>query len=185
MFELIKMKKLDGTYIAGLAFLLLWISHVPYLFTFPLCSTPGIQSLAKEASEVPEWIKKEAGFEGKKKNDIEADLVAAFRVTFAKSFIICLLGITSGVLLLKRKKTGRFLAIGLSGCFLAIKLFTLLSSENLSQELYAKYTMFFPKYPFRVLHLDILTNIVLLAVLVYLLRPSVGKHFSNPEDLKT
>ena len=184
-FEIMKMKKRDWTFIIGMVFLALWISHLPYLFEFSLHSDPGIQKLAKWTSEAPNRIKDEVGFGGKNQNDIEADLVAYSRVIFAESLLLCLLGIISGALILRRNRVGRYLAIGLSGVFLSIKLFKFLMHEYPFQSLYSKYTLFFPKYPFRVLHLDIVTNLVLIITLVYLLRPNVGKSFSGTWNLKT
>ena len=179
------MKNWDGVFIVGLAFLLLWISHVPYLFTIPLKSTPGIQKIAEDASEVPDWIKDEAGFGGKSRDDIEDGLVTEFRVSFAKSITLCMLGILSGLLILRRNNYGRFIAIGLSGCFLSLKLYAIISYEEPFQGLYATYALFFSKYPFRVIHLEILTNIILLIVFVYLLKPSVGRSFIGTRHLKT
>jgi hypothetical protein len=55
--------------------------------------------------------------------------------------------------------------------------------KDLAQETYEipELTKDQAEYPFRVIHLDIITGLVLLATLGYLLRPSVGKRFHSIE----
>ena len=55
-----EMRKRDSVFLTGIALLVLWISYVPYLFEIPLYSTPGIQSLSQEVSDMPAWLKDEA-----------------------------------------------------------------------------------------------------------------------------
>jgi len=175
------MRKRDSVFLTGIALLVLWISHVPYLFEIPLYSTPGIQGLSQEASNLPAWLKDEAGLTGKSQSNIQSDLVASCRIAFAKSFLLCLLGILSGVLVLKRHRLGRFLAIGLSIYMLLLRIVNDAFREHPFHWLYWKYTVFFSRYPFRVIHLDIVTWLVLLVALVHLLRPSIAKRFEEKE----
>jgi len=176
------MNKRDSVFLTGIALLVLHISHIPYLFEIPLYSTPGIQWLSEEVSDSPAWLKDEAGLTGKSQSDIQSDLVASSRITFAKSLLLCLLGILSGVLVLKRHKFGRFLAIGLSIYVLLLRIVNIAFSKQFFHLLYWKYTVFFSRHPFRVIHLDIVTWLVLMVALVHLLRPSIAKQFEKNES---
>jgi len=177
-----EMRKRDSVFVTGIALLVLWISHVPYLLEIPLYSTPGIQWLSQEVAGSPAWIKDSAGLTGKSQSNIQSDLVASFRIAFAKSLLLCLLGILSGVLVLKRHRLGRFLAIGLSIYVLLLRIVYVAFREHPFHWLYLKYTVFFSRYPFRVIHLDIVTWLVLLVALVHLLRPSIAKQFEKNES---
>ena len=48
--------------------------------------------------------------------------------------------------------------------------------------LYLRYTVIFSRCPFRIIHLDIVTWLVLLVALVHLLRPSIAKRFEENES---
>jgi len=174
-----EMRKRDSVFLTGIALLVLWISHVPYLFEIPLYSTPGIQSLSQEVSDIPARLKDEATLTGKSQSNIESDLVASCRIAFAKSLLLCLLGILSGVLVLKRYRLGRFLAIGLSIYVLLQRIVPFAFREHPFHRLYHLYTFMFSRRPFRVIHLDIVTCLVLLFALVHLLRPSIAKQFEK------
>ena len=164
-----KMKKWSGPFLIGSLILVLWISHIPYLFEFPLRLTPGMQRLSNEGVETPDLIK---------------DLLTTFRIAFAKRLFLCLLGIISGVLILKRKRVGRYLAIGISAYMLASKAYFFLSHGNPFQKLYWwklywTYEEIFPKYPFRIIHMDILTGLILFIALVCLLHPKISNQFRD------
>lgn len=171
------MRKRNSLSAMGIALLILWISHIPYLFEIPLYPTPGIQQLSQEVSDSPAWLKDEAGLTGKSQSDIQSNLVKSLRIEFAKSLLVCLLGILSGILVLKRHKLGYFLAIGLSFYVLLLKIVHITFRGHLFQWLYGKYTVLFFRCPFRIIHSDI-TWLVLLVVLVHLLRPSIKKQFA-------
>ncbi len=173
-----EMRKRNPLFVTGAVLIVLWLSHVPYLFKIPLYATPGIQRLSQEASGTPAWIKDEAGLAGNSQADIQSDLVKSLRITFAKSLLLCLLGILSGVLVLKRHRLGRFLAIGLSFYVLLPRAVHFASLEHPFHRLYQKYTFLFSRRPFLVIQSDI-TWLVLLVALVYLLRPSIARQFEK------
>jgi hypothetical protein len=175
------MRKCDSVFLTGIALLVLWISHVPYLFEIPLYATPGIQWLSQEASDFPAWLKDEAEITGKSQSDIQSDLVTSCRIEFAKSLLLYLLGILSGVLVLKRHRWGRFLAIGISIYVLLLRIVKDVFREHPFNWLYWKYSVFLSRYPLRAIY-DIVTWLVLLVVLVHLLRPSIAKRFEKNES---
>ena len=174
-----EMRKRDSVFFTGIALLILWISYVPYLLEIPLYSTPGIQWLSQYVAGSPAWIKDPAGLTGKSQSNIQSDLVASFRIAFAKSLLLCLLGILSGVLVLKRHRLGRFLAIGLSIYVLLQRIVPFAFREHPFHRLYQLYAFMLSRRPFRVIHLDIVTCLVLLFALVHLLRPSIAKQFKK------
>ena len=170
--------RFNGITILGALFILLWISHIPYLIEIPLSSTPGIQSLSRESTESSEWIKDQVGVVGKNQKEIKSDLIKSFRVSFIVGLIFNLLGIVAGFLVLKKSKVGFYLALGLSIYVLGRRCASLILSENIIQRMYAKYTILFPEMPLRIIHNDIITEIILLVTIFYLLRPSVYKQFN-------
>jgi hypothetical protein len=175
-----EVRKHDSVFVTGIVLLVLWVSHIPYLFEIPLYATSGIQRLSQDVSDSPAWLKDEAGINGKSQSNIQSILVKSFRIEFAKSLLLCLLGILSGVLVLKRHILGYFLVIGLSVCVLLLRIVHVAFSVHPFHSLYFKYTVFFSRYPFRVIHSDI-TWLVLLVVLVHLLRPSITRKFNKNE----
>jgi hypothetical protein len=177
-----KMRKWDSPFLMGVILLVLWVSHLPYLLEIPLVSTSGIQKLSRDVSEFPEWLKDEAELSGKSQSDIETGLITSCRIAFAKSLLLYLLGILSGVLVLKRHRSGRFLAIGLSIYVLLLRIVSVAFRGHSFHRLYRLYTFMFSRCPFRVIHLDIVTSLVLLVALVHLLRPSIAKQFEKNES---
>lgn len=175
------MKKRDGIFTVGVIFLALWISYIPYLLEFPLQSTGWIKDLAEETYEIPELMKDQVEIGEKNQMDIEDDLLKSSRAVFFKSLIMIVFGIVSAILILKRKYLGRLIALGLSAVVLGIKGYPFFSNEDPLQLISWHFTVFLSEYPFRVIHLDIITGLVLLITLGYLLRPSVGKRFYSIE----
>jgi hypothetical protein len=137
--------------------------------------------MSEEAYEAPDWIKDETWFAGKSPSDIESRLVWSYRIAFGKSLLLCVAGIAAGVLVLKRHRWGRFLAIVLSMYVLVVRIVHIAKLSHPFELLYWKYTTFIWQHPFRVIHLDIVKCLVLLVVVVHLLRPSVGRQFEKNE----
>jgi hypothetical protein len=173
-----EMRKRDSLLVTGIALLVLWVSHVPYLFEFPLYRTAGSHRLSNEASDFPDWIKDESWLAGKSQSDIESELVKSARITFAKDLLLCLVGILSGFLVLKRHGLGRLLAIGLSIYLLLLRIVHIAVREHAVRI----YGQLFSRHPFRAIHLDIVSPLVLLVILVHLLRPSIAKQFEKNES---
>jgi hypothetical protein len=84
------------------------------LYPTPFQPHEGLKRLAKEAAEIPEWLKEEGGFGGYSQSDIEAALKREWEMYWFISLITCAVGIAAGILILKRKNSGRILAIGMA-----------------------------------------------------------------------
>lgn len=172
----------DSIFWTGVVLLLLWVSHVPSLSEFPLRTTPGTQALSMEVAGAPEWIKGEVGLGGMGQGEIERSLLAASRRAFLGSLVLIVAGIVSAVLLLRRNRWGRFLAIGVALYVLLSRIAHHLSMGSPPSVQFAKFRMHLAAHPLRVIHGDILTLLVLLVVLAHLLRPGVARRFGRNLD---
>jgi len=174
--------KRDRLSLLGIVLIVLWISHLPYLGKIPLHADQNIQELSKNASELAENLKRELGFGGMTQSDIEKRAVQSFRILFIKTLLLYSAGILSGILILKKHRSGRFIAIGLFSYFLIFQIYDLLRHGRIWQRLYAKYTILFPAHPIRVIHTDILPAIIGVITIIYLTRPSVAKLFGKNQN---
>ena len=170
-------KKRDSIFWTGLVLVLLWVWHLPYLSQFPLRSTAGTEMLSAEAAGARGWLKEDVGLEGMAQEEIQSGLVAAYRRAFMTSLLLIVAGVGSGVLVLRRSRWGRFLAIGVSLYVLLSRAPGLLAMGNPLGVQFAKFRMSLAPHPFRVIHGDILTLLILLLALANLLRPSVARRF--------
>lgn len=173
------MKRMNTFTIFSSLFLLLFLSFIPRLANFPSEVTPGISSLAEEVSSMPQGLKKITGYTNKSQNDIENEILRSFRGVYIHNFIFIAVGITSGLFLLMRRIVGKFLALAISFYALGQSLYDHLSSGNIWERLYAKFTIYFQAYPLEVIHQDIVANLIYLTAVIILLRPSVSKEFTS------
>jgi hypothetical protein len=148
----------------------------------PLEVTPGISSLAKEVSSMPQELKEITGHANKSQDDIETELLRSFRIAFIKYLIFIGVGIIAGLFLLMRRIVGKYLALAISFYALGRWLYSHLSSENIGERLYAKFTIFFQAYPLEVIHHDIVANLIYLTAVIFLLRPSASKEFTSNQE---
>ncbi len=172
-------KPFDKIAFIGIITLLLWISYLPYLYPTPFQPHEGLKRFAKEAAEIPEWLKEEGGFGGYNQSDIEAALKRDLVKVWFISLITCTVGIAAGILILKRKNSGRILAIGMAAIPLLIRAYSIIKSSRPLEHLQALYFLFLKKHPVMVIHNDIIAVIIFIGTIIYLLRPSIAKEFKT------
>ncbi len=104
----------------GSIWLLLWASYMPSLITtFPYHGVDeGIRLLSKEASNIPEFIKEEAGIENKSQKQLEFMIVKQLQIVWIKSVLVVFSGLVAGILMLKKKKSGYIIALVISAVFI-------------------------------------------------------------------
>jgi len=109
--------------IIGFAWLFLWTSYVPQLIShYPFQEHKGVKSLIEEVIKAPDFIKKEAGLLNKTPAELESSIMRELRIGWLKSISLVILGLLTAILLLKKKKSGRILALALAGFLLLLKI---------------------------------------------------------------
>ncbi len=103
--------KIYNKSVLGIIIILLWSSLLPNIFPTPFQRKTGIKWLAKKVAEGPEWIKKEAGFEGYTQEDLEKMMTNELIFTWFKGILGILIGILSGILIIRRRLLGHILAV--------------------------------------------------------------------------
>jgi hypothetical protein len=177
--------KIDNKSVLGIIIILLWSSFLPSLYPTPLQSKKGIKSLAKMASEVPDWIKKEAGYEEYTQKDIENMMINELISSWFKSLLMILIGILSGILIIRRSPLGHILAVICFAFFLIIPRsisfirYGLYSHIKMLQISLAKnYSIFF-----RIIRGDIVL-VMSVIIFIYLILPSTVKKFKTINGIR-
>jgi hypothetical protein len=170
----------------GIIIILLWSSLLPYLYPTPLQSKKGIKLLAKEVSEVPDWIKKEAGYQEHTQQELENMMMNELMSSWLKSILGILIGILSGILIIRRRPVGYILAIFCFAFFIIFpRLYQLIrygpSSfiRVLQVSLTGKYYSIF----FRIIYDDIVFLISVI-IFIYLILPSTVKKFTGINGIR-
>jgi len=171
--------KIHNKSVLGIIIILLWSSLLPYLYPTPFHSIKGIKSLAKEVFEVPDWIKKEAGDEDLTQQDIENSMINELISLWFKDVLGILIGILSGILIIRRRPLGYILAVICFAFFLIFpRLYSLvrygLSSHIRLLQLSLKKNF----HPIRIIHGDIVFVIALI-IFIYLILPSTVKKYTG------
>jgi len=173
------MKPFDRITFIGIITLLLWISYLPYVYPTPFQPHEGLQRFAKDVAELPEWLKEEVDAGGYSQSDVERALKTERIKYWLISLITSAVGIMAGILILRRKNSGRILAIGLSSLLLSLRAYSIITSPSPLERLSFLYFTFIKKYPVVVIHNDIIAVIILIGTIIYLLRPSIAGEFKT------
>ncbi len=115
------MKNAKVISIIGIAWLLLWTSYIPQLASHcPFQEHKGVKSLIEEVSMAPDFIKKESGLLNKTPAELEVSAMREIRIAWIKGVLIVFAGLFTAFLLLKKKRSGRILALFLAGSWLLL-----------------------------------------------------------------
>ncbi len=170
------MKKEKVISIIGIAWLLLWISYIPELVSYyPFQELKGVKSLIEEVSKSPDFIKKKTGLLNKNSKELEDSVMGEIRTVWIKGILIVFSGIFTAILLLKKKRSGRILALSLASYLLLVKVFYFVKywQYKASPE-YWKVS--FQHFPTRTIQ-GIVATIIMIVTIALLLRPQ--HHESN------
>jgi hypothetical protein len=100
-----------------------WLSRAVFPQELPpLAPMPDFSGLVAEAKSVPPWIQQKAGLDAPA-GEIEAPLRREYVTAIAMRWLQIALGAASGVLIARRRRAGRWLAVGLCAVLLAPFLF--------------------------------------------------------------
>jgi hypothetical protein len=164
--------------IVGTIITLLWLSYLPYLFSTPFGQHEGLKRLAKQVAESPEAIKEPAGIGGKSERQLYRELQLLFLVQLVRDVLTILVGIGAGILIIKRKRIGRYIALGMCAYLLGYRVYSEMQHFHSLRTLFYPRIFVFEHWPVMVIHECTLVSLSLL-IFVYLIRPSVGKEFNN------
>jgi len=151
------------------------------MYPTPFQRKKGIKSFAKEASEVPEWIKKEAGFEGYTQEDLEKQITYELIFSWFKSLLMILIGILSGILFIRRGPLGYILAIFCLAFFEIIPRLCSFIRYGLFSHLRVLNLALTKKYYSMILSLirDDIVLAISIIIIIYLILPSTVKKFKS------
>jgi len=160
----------------GIAWLLLWISYIPQLASYyPFKGHKGVTSLIEEVSKAPDVIKEESGLLNKNPKELEDSVMREIRIEWFKGVLIVFLGLLTAILLLKKKRSGRILALSFAGCLLFLKLIYFLQYWHYKAS--PRYwQVSFQHFPMQTVQ-SIVTAIVLIVTIIWLVRPSLASQF--------
>lgn len=135
--------------------------------------------MSREVADAPEFIKEQGGVGGKTQTEIETIVTRGLRILWIKSLVFIIIGILSGILILQKKNLGRFLVLGLSIYLVGIRFYHFFCSEHWRDKFSIKYfTIRFHFLPARTVH-ELITFLILLAVIALLLIPSIVREFRS------
>ena len=174
------MKIKKGIVSLGIVTVLLWASYTPYLIPLPFSLQPSVKKIAKNIAEAPESVREKAGFSGKSQSEIERTMMKKVVLIWLLKAIPILIGILSGLFLIRRKNYGRIMAVLVAMSWILLNFMSYIRSANIWERLYATYVTSLKENPRFIIHNDILPFIVFVLTICYLLQPSVGRDFKTP-----
>ncbi len=156
--------------IIGIAWLLLWISYIPVLVShYPFHELKGVKSLIEEVSKSPDFIKKESSLLNKNPKELEDSVMGEIRIVWIEGVLIVFSGIVIAVLLLKKKRSGRILALFLAAYLLLVKVFYFVKYWQYKASL-EYWKVSFQHFPTRTIQ-GIVATIIMIVTIALLLRP--------------
>lgn len=171
------MRTKKGIVLLGVATMILWASYVPYLVPLPFSLQPSVKKIARNIAEASEAVREKAGFAGKSQAEIEKAMMRKVVLIWLVKAVPILIGILSGLFLIKRKNYGRIMALLVAASWIILDVLSYIRSGNIWERLYAVYFTSLKESPRFVIHNDILPFVVFLFTIFYLIRPSVAREF--------
>jgi hypothetical protein len=178
--------KICNKSVLGIIIILLWSSFLPSMYPTPFQSIKGIKSIAKEVAEGPEWIKKEGGFEGDTQEDLENMMINELVFTWVKCLSGIIIGILSGILIIRRRHLGYILAIICLYFFLIIpRSFSFIRYGLFSHIKMLQISLTKSSYSisFSIIRDDIVL-VISVIIFIYLILPSTVKKFKSINGIR-
>ena len=177
--------KIHNKSVLGIIIILLWSSLLPYLYPTPFQSKNGIKYLAKMGYDVPDWIKKESGYEERTQQDLENMMINELISSWFKDILGILIGILSGILIIRRRPLGHILAVICLAFFLIFPRLYHLIKYGLFSHIRVLQFLLSKKYylrTFSAIHSDIVFLIAVI-IFIYLILPSTVKKFTGVNSI--
>jgi hypothetical protein len=173
------MKTRKGIILLGCVTIFLWVSYIPILIPLPFSLQSSVKKIAKNLADASESIREKAGFGGKSQAEIERGLMKKVILIWLIKAIPILIGLFSGLFLIRRKNYGRVMAILVAISWILLNSIIYVNSGNIRDQLYMTYVTLFREDPVFVIHNDILPVIIFLFTIFYLMRPSIAREFKD------
>ena len=152
--------------------ILFWLSLLFYLP--PINLTSEIKNLVDQARESKQF----APEVDKAQELLEDEIVHSLRVEFAKYLVIISLGIISGFLLLRRRRSGQILAIILCSFMLVLRSITYIGDfSNIPGRLYGIFVYMLTYRPIYTIHVEYFGLLFLIMTIVFLTRRTISAEF--------
>jgi hypothetical protein len=174
-----RMKTRKGIILLGCVTIFLWVSYTPNFIPLPFSLQPSVKKIAKNLADASESIKEKAGFGGKSQAEIERGLMKKVILIWLIKAVPILIGLFSGLFLIRRKNYGRVMAVLVAISWILLNSIIYVNSGNIRDRLYATYVTLFRKDPVFVIHNDILPVIIFLFTIFYLMRPTIAREFKD------
>ncbi len=165
--------------VMGIVWLILWLSHIPLLVHY-YPRQERIESLINEVWNTPDVIRKEAGFGDKTQKELEDSTKRELMIIWVKSVSMFLVGLVAALLLIRKKKTGRIIAMSFATGMLLLKVVSLIKYWRVqsSPKYWATLFEYFPAQTIQ----NLISIIVFGATLVLLSRPSLAAEFRKTNE---
>ena len=158
--------------IFGIGIIVLWLSYVIYFP--PFVAWPDAKGLAKEV-----WESKLSQEMYQSQNDIENRFNRSLYVAYSKAYLMTLLGVAAGVLILARRKAGRYLALLLAILMIGSRIFAAVRcSGGITGWFKMIYVFLLSRTPITVIHKDIIDPLFFVFTIMFLSNRSVITHFA-------
>jgi hypothetical protein len=162
----------------GIVWLLLWASYIPHLVSrYPFQEHKGVKSLIDEIGKAPAVIKEESGLLNKNPKELEESVMRELRIEWVKAVSVVCAGLLAAFLLIKKKRSGRILALALASCLLLLQLISFIKywRYKMSPEYWE---IAFRHFPMQTVQ-AVMAVIVFMVTVILLVRASLGTNKST------
>ena len=169
--------------VVGIAFMLMWVIQATYLvqyFPFSKETKDKSQQFAKEATQLPESLKRGSVLESKTSEILQNKIETALKLYWVINLALIVCGIVIGCLLTLHKTMGYLLGLLFSLGLIFHKFF---SFYNMGEHRFEGYTLFFKYHPLAVIW-ELIMILVLLITIFVLTSVYIGKIFKRTESRK-
>lgn len=144
------------------------MTYIPYLFPHPFHSdnyyADSLKNLKPGIENEPQKI---------------ANFKKALTIQWGEQFFLIVVGVVSGILVIKKNIVGRALLLSLCGYVIFQKISHQLNLFHTFDIFFIRYALMFKYKPVQVLHIDIISSVIVIATFICLLLPSVSVEFNK------
>jgi len=168
--------------IFGIVTVVFWLSFCIYLP--PLAPKPKVKEFVAQLEQIPKELKKLAPAVNKPGAELEAQLRAELLNIYILLLCMIIVGVTSGLLLLARRRIGQVLAITLCSLMLLIRVVGLVESHPRSLDQFVgTYIMMLKHFPVHLLHGEVFAVLFAIFSIVFLTRKRVSEQFGAAQKI--
>jgi hypothetical protein len=168
--------------IFGIVTVVLWLSFCIYLP--PVAPKPKVKEFVAQVEQTPQELRKLAPAVNKPSAELEAQLRAELLNIYILLLFVIIVGVTSGLLLLARRRIGRVLAIILCSVMLLVRAVGLVESHPRSLDQFVgTYIVMLKHFPVHLLHGELFAVLFAIFSIVFLTRKGVSEQFGAAQKI--